>query len=376
MRVKWVLMMIIFLIMIVFLYDPTPKTYTKEIKAGLNRIRKVMKRRKLERAEEAAREPEVLGTIRNLEASFLEAKNWEALLELGDVYRTGSFPTHRPNRSLASRIYKAACGAPDPRIAGLAQTRYVETRVDVIAGEDTAGVELPTRPGETCASAAVRLMMTTPSRGKPEVQQWEPEVHTEPEPPPVILTDAQNVHDHALTRGLHKALTDLPGGADALEEVAMRILESETTPSTKADAIEVLYTLGTADHSTLRISERRALDKVWARIKDLPETQREDASAILVTQLASGVEQGSVVCSTGKIARIMSTLDGITEDPPSLKPMWAIREELGTMAARLRDSPDPRKAFRDAATETYVRDLGMSQEVIGSLVDEFSVGFE
>jgi hypothetical protein len=45
--------------------------------------------------------------------------------------------------------------------------------------------------------------------------------------------------------------------------------------------------------------------------------------------MASGVEDGTLVCSTGKISRLIGTLDGIGRDGhKEARPMWAVRMKL------------------------------------------------
>ena len=338
-------------------------------------------------ATEPRAEPSVLAALGGYRDAFVYSGDWTALLELGDVYRKGAYPTHRPDPDVALRVYKAACGSPDPAVAGAAQTRFLECRADGLAAEDVAGAALPPDFAEVCVSRASQMMTYTSTRGRPtapdpatrEIAGIQPTVIFSV-PPVVVTSDAQNVHDHSVTQGLKKALREMPARGDALEDVTMHVLESGASAGDKAHALEVLDTLNAEKHSTLGDSERAALDKVWARIQDLPTPDaRRDAADILTSQLASGVERGSVVCSTGKIARIMSALDGLTPEGPVVRPMWAVREELGTLAARVRDRVDDPEAaraeFQRAATQTYVDDLGLSEELIGGIVSEYASGF-
>jgi hypothetical protein len=366
------------------------------VKAARLRFRKAERAAAASRADVMKKEPAVLQTMRNIRDSFVTRGEWPALLQLGDVYRRGSYPTHTPNRDVALRIYRAACGSPDPATAGAAQLKYIECRVDAIASEDIAGDPLPTDIAHECIALAARRIAMSPSTARPrapeahvqptyvpvEVDIWATHgadlVTTVPGGPLAIVSDTQNVHDHAVTRSMHKALRDMASSGDASEDVTMCILESDASPTAKADALAVLDTLGTSQHSTLGTSEREALDKVWNRIRNLPDEAARNAETILVAQLASGVERGHVVCSTGKIARIVSTLDGIV-DEPTIKPMWAIREEIGSLAARVRDDHGHNEAgkneFKRRAAELYVDELGMSADLIGNIVDAYAVGF-
>lgn len=283
-----------------------------------------------------------------------------SVLELGDIYRKGEYPAFAPDLDMALALYHV--GSTNPATAGLARLKYLEARHDTLSENDVAGAALPRSYGLT----KVQKSQTTSPPIVP--------------PPPVevlsqVLSDAQNVHDHSLTRHVKKALAEAPTGRDSFEEVTRFILEdSDATPEEKADAYAVLESLGTQHHSTLGVSERESLDRMWTVIENLP-THKAEAKELLVRQLASGVEHGDIVCSTGKITRIAGALDGLPDREPVTKPMWALREELGTLAARVRDDEKDAPEFRRLAMELYVRNLGMSESLIDEMVSEFSSGF-
>jgi|APGre2960657444_1045066.scaffolds.fasta_scaffold14623_1 hypothetical protein len=350
------------------------------VRAAIRRFRRVSRVRARQRIEQSQREPPVFAALRELHTAFGNG-NWTALLEIGDVYRKGSYPTHRPNQDLALRLYRAACGSPDPSIAGAAQIKFMECRIDPIADEDIRGVDLPPGYGEDCIVRAHDIMTVSHYNHRPSapVVRHVPieDNHRTSAPAPrlAITSDKQNVHDHSIVQGISKSLGTMSSGADAKEDVTMYILESGASPEAKSDALAVLHTFGDSQHSTFEVSENAALNKVWARIQSLDSREKRDASDILVSQLASGVESGRVVCSTGKIARVVSTFDGLGDDPV-IVPLWAVREELGTLAARVRDVHDDpdiaRNEFRKAAAETYAH---ISKDLLGGMVDDFATGF-
>ena len=81
----------------------------------------------------------------------------------------------------------------------------------------------------------------------------------------------------------------------------------------------------------------------WDTIQRQDDTLRENLIETLATQLATGIEHGVTVCSTGKITRMMSTFDGVynIEGVEKVKPMWALRDEIAGLAAKVRDAhPD------------------------------------
>ena len=351
------------------------------------RLRALCRRRRRARAQAAlVAEPEVLTHLRSARTSFLSENRWISLLELGDVYRKGSYPTHLPDTDLALRLYRAACACPDGSVSGAAQTRFIECRIEPISSIDTSGVPLPRVFADECLAHAASLSFTPAVYQRPHaaptllVPPPTPVPRPRPTvtpPAPVILSDTQNVHDHGVMHTLRQSLASMPRSQASYDEIVLGLLESDAPSTVKADAMEVLDTLSSDVHSSLNVSERDALGAVWSAIdRDVAPALREDARRILLGQLASGVESGGVVCSTGKIARMVSSLDGVSETANVTRPMWAIRDEIGTLAARVRDSGGAADAFSSAARAEYIDGLGMDARIMTPLIDEFALGFE
>jgi hypothetical protein len=233
-------------------------------------------------------------------------------------------------------------------------------------------------------------------------------------PPPVVRSakdaGSQNVHDHAVVGALRAnadaVVKDLVLDEDGrqLEAAARAVGEAadrHLAPEAAARARRVLGALGDLRLSSLGggASEREVLAGAWARIqREADGAVRERLAGALVEQLATGVEGDHVVCATGRAARILGAFDG--QELPDLqtaRPVWAVREELGTLAARVRaealagaDAAQReayergenaalelamRNGFRAAAKETYVDGLHMAEGVVGAMVDELAEGF-
>ena len=321
-----------------------------------------------------------------LRTAFVRRNDWMAALTLADAYRKGEYPHVAPNPDLAADMYRACCASPDPDVAGLAQLKYIECRLDPVAHEDVAGRAIPARFALECVRHAETLVAASPCMTqKPKGFSMVSHASTTTTMTTVprvrhILSDAQNVHDHALGASLRKFASDaVREDDDDYDETYASVLDvvlNHGDDEERGDAYKVLESLSDAQHSRLDMSERQALQTTWAKLRSLPEDIRRDAEGTLVKQLASGVESGDVVCSTGKIARIAGALDGISPDAPALRPLWAVREELGALAARVRDK-DAGDAgdFRVRARQTYVDDLGMNPAILEPLVEEFVLGF-
>jgi len=128
-------------------------------------------------------------------------------------------------------------------------------------------------------------------------------------------------------------------------------------------------------------TEVNALRGVWNTIKT--SEHRENLVETLAKQLASGVENGGTVCSSGKIARIVSTLDG-TSNIITSRPMWVVREEIASLAAKIREEYASRedededvavRHFEQRVKDEYVEKLGMNPALIEQIVQEYAAGF-
>ena len=207
--------------------------------------------------------------------------------------------------------------------------------------------------------------------------------------------DKQNVHDHGVTAAVARSIEALreaageecntPDGVDRAVEASVEAVltadlsdvDSREAERIKSDALTVLDHLTETHHSTFGLSERQTLAAVWTSIAKTEDVEvRKGLQETLAKQLASAVERGNVVCSTGRISRIVSALEGtglLVEG--GARPMWAVREELGSLAAKLRDNGDGADAFRERATAEYVDKLGMSMAVMSPIIDEYAEAF-
>lgn len=285
-------------------------------------------------------------------------------MQLASMYETGQYPLFRPHPDMAKALYGELSKCPDRRVASEAQTSFLNVCVSTVSREDSRGFDLPLAPGHQVMKTLRAVSLV------PEVRVER--VVVEPPPPIVqIRNDAQNVHDHGVSSSIRTRVQSLPSSSpQSMESCLSYILESSRDPETKARAVDVMESLSADPHSRIDVSERDALCRVWSKIESLPSDLQSNAKDTLVQQLASGVEDGGIVCSTGKIARIVGALDGIDEDT-SIRPTWVIRQEIGQMASQARDSQESADAFRARVTETYA-DTGMSPAIIESLATEYA----
>jgi hypothetical protein len=320
---------------------------------------------------------------------------WNHALQLGKMYHRGCYPDFKPNMPMAVSIYNAIVSkCEDPLI--VAEARGLAHQPPLLT-EDVAGDPFPLAPGNQVL-ARIHAMIKVP----PVV------VRKRTAPPPVRvrteieqLIDTQNSHDHGVTASM-KSIIDalrtegIESTCNAKEEIERLLLSDafDMTDEDKAKALAVLDSLrDTHTHSTLGVTETVALDLVWGKL-----TKLNSSGETLCKQLASGFERGTPVCSTGKIARIVSALDGITPEARIIMPVWAVKEELGSLAAKIRSDTlgsvsemhrgayergeyleleeKMRADFTRQALATYCESgLGMERSVVEPIVESIASGF-
>jgi hypothetical protein len=333
--------------------------------------------------------------LHQLLKDFKQTQSWDNIIAMGDIYKTGSYPRFKNNKNMALECYKIAARCPDGDIAGIAQLKFIEASKDNINEIDNVGDDLPCHYGEEICKFAAYIINNTPYSffNKPKSQSTEendinvnnltirhpirrqyPNLNQRP----IYRDDLQNVHDHSVTNILKSNIKKL--NKDVSHENAYAIIDAiithpDVSESVKANALNLIENLNSTEkHSTYDITEKDALMLVWNKINKMnDEKQKQNIIEILAKQLDSGVENGHIVCSTGKIARIIGTLDGIDEDLTPSKPLWAIRDEIANLAAKISNSEslNKKKEFEENVIKTYITELNMNKSIIQPIIDEY-----
>ena len=353
--------------------------------------------------------------IEKMSAEYLASPGdrWDLLVAAGDAYARGQFPQKAPDTVTAELCYRGAVIAPDAGVAGLAQMKLLELKMSPVSFDDIAkgSGTLDPRFGRAMYAAALNAVSKLPwsafqtpkfvIKGKPaqlatyEQNAYDPvrfetapltKAPQAPQPPPAYTTDAQNVHDHAVTQVIAKNIAAISSpdkhidnlqedqSAREVIEAIMRSDPKELSHAEKTNAIKVVKSLTSNVHSRFRQSEREVLAKVWNKIQDVKSPQeKKNMSETLAKQLSASVENGSVVCSSGKIARMTATLEGSgVEGIGSMRPMWAVRDEIGSLAHKVRERGGTADDFLSEARKTYVQDLGMNPAILEPVLNEYS----
>jgi|UniRef100_A0A6C0BGG0 hypothetical protein len=162
-----------------------------------------------------------------------------------------------------------------------------------------------------------------------------------------IYNDSQNVHSSTVQNAAQNTIEYIENKTgtvtDFTNSVSQFIQEIENIadmrPSEKENIKKVLESLSESIHSRYDKSEKDVFNLVWARINDrVNNERRSDMIKVFADNISSGVEHDNVVCSSGKIVRMIGSLDGMDVEPlPSLKPEWAINEEIASSASAIRN---------------------------------------
>ena len=157
-------------------------------------------------------------------------------------------------------------------------------------------------------------------------------------PKQTIVNDTQNVHDHVLQNTANSILKILDSNSNSASKIQPNSFQKDYNDFVKRINLDVsddencinrtIKSFSELKHSRYDKSEKEVFSLVWNKIKD-----NDDLVAIFNDNLASSVEDDVVVCSTGKIMRMISTLDSIDDTTPDLKPTWAIRNELANIVS-------------------------------------------
>lgn len=355
---------------------------------------------------------------------FEETRDWSALLEVGDMYSRGCYPFYGTDPGTALEIYQVASRCPDRVVAARALSSFVNTRTNPVSHRDSVGQPFPSEIATRLLGVAEHQVKTTPFhefnkrlRAKslnPRPPRPKPEnvavAAAVPQAPVVaqLVLDKQNVHDHAISQTTKKNVKHLvaaerDGDFDRVELIdsVMSVLKAtkQLSETKLSDAFRVVASLVPDKIESMGCSQLDVLNATFSKIGGVEDKcLRANLHETLGNNLASGVERDRVVCSTGKIARIVSTLEGTDLVKNKCVPIEVIRREIGTLASKVRDdvlseatdenrltynscttvhalSATMKKRFEAQVNATYVDGLGLSPKVLESWMNLYSSEF-
>lgn len=185
-----------------------------------------------------------------------------------------------------------------------------------------------------------------------------------------INDDTQNVHSSTVLSCASSVLASCRLAPQVLYKTAVDKL-FEACAKFRVDTTKIQRVLRrfTNDaHARFDASDTDVFVAVVSKIQANPDAQkREDLMEILAKQLESAVERGQVVCSTGRIVRMLAVFDGIESSAQKIVPEWALDQEFANLAAQVRN----RVLDKAAAADRAGYENGTSEKLTEVMVDTF-----
>ena len=179
----------------------------------------------------------------------------------------------------------------------------------------------------------------------------------------VVLNDSQNVHNHSvqnISKTIIDSIDDNNNGlySNSFDENSLLFLNelkkyNDISPIEHQNILQVLNSMSDNIHSKYQKSEKDVFNMSFNRIMSKTDPEEKKNLTIMFAQnIASAVEYDIVVCSTGKITRMLSSFDVIDTELPDLKPDWIIKEEIANKSSKIRE--DILKEAQDKEVEAYM----------------------
>jgi hypothetical protein len=166
-------------------------------------------------------------------------------------------------------------------------------------------------------------------------------------PEQIIFNDSQNVHSSSVNNIALQKINKIETSTNINNNYNNNFIEFENeikrrtdlSDKDKENAIKLANSLKDSKHSRFDKSEIQIFNTVWSRINDpINSDRKEDMIKVFAQNLASGIEHSYAVCSTGKVMRMLGSLDAMDAgELPDLKPEWAINQEIAQSAAKIRE---------------------------------------
>ena len=179
----------------------------------------------------------------------------------------------------------------------------------------------------------------------------------------VVLNDSQNVHNHSV-QNISKNIINIIDNesnkiySKSFDENSLLFLNElkkydDITPTERNNILQVLNSMSDNIHSKYQKSEKDIFNMSFDRIMSKTNPEEKKNLIIMFAQnIASAVEYDIVVCSTGKITRMLSSFDIIDTELPDLKPDWIIKEEIANKSSKIRE--DILKTSTKKEVEAYM----------------------
>jgi hypothetical protein len=167
--------------------------------------------------------------------------------------------------------------------------------------------------------------------------------------PRVAVTDSQNVHDSGVTQSIRNVVrawgekypSVIP--SKALSEIQDEL--KKATIVDKKDAQRVLDTIASSSTplSSVGQTEATILALAWEHSKSLPEAESKQARENLFQKFTECFEHGMMVCTTGRMTRLVSAFEGIDESVSLQNSNMMQQLLLGQIGRKVQDKLQQKK---------------------------------
>ena len=317
-------------------------------------------------------QPVNVDNIINNYLKALEHGYEESILNIGKIYMHGIHPRYLPDKMMAGRIFSTFLNFSNtlhPWCKLLLQEIHAVNYEDPdsIRQNDIVYIPLPFNMENILKQSVSKMVNFFPYKTQFN-NTWLKDFDDDNDdiedildhtlariPVQVIRNDTQNVHDHSLQNIGSQIITELEKNSNITDNFYQNTndlyqhLDENTYPNVK----RVCDSFGELNHSKYEKSEKDVFNLVWAKVNDNP-----DMIVMFLDNLNSSVEHDNVVCSTGKIMRMLSTLDVVDDTTPNLKPDWMIKEEITqTVSKTLKDLKPNEKKEYDSDDNDRIKDV-------------------
>ena len=387
-------------------YIPFPKNKTS-IEEVINTIPSVVNEFKEIESQTEIDQPEVQ-ELNDLVSKYINNNDSGLLIQIGDIWRKGAYTRLHSDNETAIKYYELAASSENKEVAALASAKCAEAKKDNIQEVDDVGLRLSDIYYEAiqAANTARNTERHRPVNQElifPDVQfnQDTLELPIDDDIPavaPLFLDDKQNVHDHYMNKITKHNLDKLKNTVKYSEDTFRLIKDvnddNKLSLKSKAAILNVIDSFSTINkHKYFNCTEMESLNLVYLFIKEQPESKTLLHNLFL--QLLDCYNFGAIVCSTGKISRVVSVV-GDTIEFEDQRNIYYIKQELESLAFKVRDeelqqmSPEDVDAYNngsepladqlkskyvDIVKAEYCEKLGIQYDIISPMVEANLIGF-
>lgn len=322
-------------------------------------------------------ENEAIVNIDNVINGYLKALECgyeESILHIGKIYLHGMHPNFLPDKMLAARIFSTFTHF-SPTLQPWCKLHLQDiqtidyTDLDALKQNDIVYKQLPINILNNIQHAASKIKTIIPYKtnfNQNWLQKYDDELDEidndfentliQKVPRQMITNDTQNVHDHSLQNIGNTILDILEKNPDINNNFYKNLnnLYSRLDETKYPNVKKVCNSYGNLIHSKYDKSEQDVFNLVWSKAQ-----HNNDMIDMLLDNINSSVENENVVCSTGKIMRLLSTLDVLDKDTPDLKPEWVVKDEIAqTISKVLKDlSPKEQKEYESDDNDEHIKSI-------------------